>query len=82
MNKNGCFNRPELDCYVTVQTGWKENWDAFDFNFATRVPIIASIPNPNSKDCQYSMRAPGVNDPKCKGCIHKYKPTTQKEQNV
>jgi hypothetical protein len=48
MRLNGCHNRPALVDTVVVQVGWL--WPRSDF----RIAHLRTIPNPMSKDCQYS----------------------------
>lgn len=60
----GCFNRPPLKEWVTVQDGHY----ATD-NF-TRHDSMVTIPDPMTKECQYS-KFDQYKDPGCVGCKHK-----------
>jgi hypothetical protein len=60
---NGCFNRSPLKTSVVVQSG-------HFMDGITRTPRMVSIPDPMSKDCQYS-KDDKYNDQGCVGCAHK-----------
>ncbi len=62
-NFNGCYNRAPLKTTALVQSGWVND----DFYYKSRKPLMVEIPDPMTKDCQYSKTH---NDPKCKGCKH------------
>jgi hypothetical protein len=57
--RNGCYNREPLRDSVKVQAGWD---DCF---VKTRNPVMVHIPDPMSKDCQYSRTTA---DERCDGC--------------
>ena len=60
----GCFNRPSLKTQAIVQ-------DGFFMDGVTRTPRMVSIPDPMTKDCQFTHTELGKSDPKCTGCTHK-----------
>lgn len=61
----GCYNRAPLREHVVVQAGWGfTNNDPFCLE---RKSNMVWIPNPMTKDCQYSVNTV---DPLCAGCAH------------
>lgn len=64
----GCNNREPLNDLVTVQTGWRET---VSLGSPSRVPVLKSIPDPMTKDCQYTKTAIGQADAGCQGCRHR-----------
>jgi hypothetical protein len=65
--RNGCYNRAPLVETVIVQTGWSDLF-RHESGLDTRVAYMDEIPNPNSKDCQYSRT---TEDERCDGCVWK-----------
>jgi len=64
-NKYGCWNRAPLRTQVIVQSGW---W----MDGVSRTARMVSIPDPMTKDCQYSKDK--TDDAGCIGCKHKSQP--------
>ena len=60
----GCHNRAPLKTRVVVQDGWF-------MDGVSRTPHMVSLPNPMTKDCQFTHTALGKIDKKCTGCAHK-----------
>lgn len=60
----GCYNRKPLVDTVIVRFGYGELIDEGWGNFS-RVAVLAEIPNPMTKDCQYSKT---TLDQRCAGC--------------
>jgi hypothetical protein len=60
---NGCYNRKPLRRTVLAQDGWV--YLKTHPGFVTRMPKMVRLPDPMSKDCQYSIHTV---DPKCAGC--------------
>lgn len=58
----GCYNRPPLRDSVTVFDGYC-NQDRTE-------PFTRVIPDPMSRECQYTISTP---DPQCAGCKHEAK---------
>jgi hypothetical protein len=63
--KNGCFDHAPYKNRVMVQDGWTDEPLSPTTLTRTRMPVIKAIPNPNTKDCQYSLT---TLDEKCEGC--------------
>ena len=61
MRLNGCHNREPLSANVVVPDGWLQD------GRYTRKQKIKVIPDPMTKDCQYS-KFDKYNDPQCAGC--------------
>lgn len=60
MKRHSCYDRPPLKDTVTVQDGYISG----PF-FNTRIPVMVEMPDPMTKDCQYSRN---TTDPVCAGC--------------
>lgn len=58
--RNGCYNRAPLRDSVMAQDGYHNDPTA-----AFRNPRMVQIPDPMSKDCQYSRTTA---DERCDGC--------------
>ena len=63
----GCWNRAPLQPVVVVQTGWMMRSP----KDITRSPRMTQVPDPMTKDCQYTLSDLGRTDPGCVGCKHK-----------
>lgn len=63
-NMYGCYNRPPLKDAAQVQTGWQ--LDPYEHKYA--VAVIATIPVPTTKECQYTLSDYGAVDTRCVGC--------------
>lgn len=61
---NGCFNRAPLQTRVIVQSG-------HFMDGVTRYPRMVSIPDPMTKECQYTKNEIGRADKGCDGCVWK-----------
>lgn len=59
----GCHNRAPLSPTVVVQTGW--TYRRVNGRIS-REAVMREIPDPMTKDCQYTLSAPA--DPRCAGC--------------
>lgn len=57
----GCHNRKPLRDRRWVQDGW-------EVRGRSREPKVITIPDPMTKDCQYTHTELGQADPKCAGC--------------
>lgn len=68
-HRHGCHNRKPIRSDIVVQQGWEYEWKGF--NSLTRKPLLATMPDPMTKDCQYSKSSP--NDPSCADCKWKAK---------
>lgn len=64
MRKNGCFDRKPLSTRIVVADGWFQ--DGY-----TRTPRMVSIPDPMTKQCNYTTTELGRVDPFCTDCKHK-----------
>lgn len=64
---NGCHNRRQLQSKILVQDGWF-------IDGVSRLPKLTMIPDPMTKDCQYTHTALGQQDPGCQGCRHRAPP--------
>ena len=53
----GCHNRAPLITWRQVQDGWNDGRQ-----------VMRVIPDPMTKDCQYTYTELGQADPKCAGC--------------
>lgn len=65
MRPYGCRDRAPLEPHAVVQDGWLEQDGG---GYWTRMPVLVQIPDPMTKDCQYSKTH---QDPRCEGCKHK-----------
>lgn len=63
MKLNSCHNREPLQETVIVQEGW--NYCRDGFGNPVRSAVLREIPNPMTKDCQYSKTTA---DARCAGC--------------
>ena len=71
-NPNGCYNhKPYVDT-VIVPDGWDYFRDGK--NQPQRTPLLKDIPNPMTKDCQYTLHQNNHADPRCAGCIWQAQP--------
>lgn len=61
---HGCYDRAPLNETVVVQDGWTSSGQAA----TTRLPKLVTLPNPLTKECQYTKSNMGKTDPKCVGC--------------
>jgi hypothetical protein len=59
---NACYNRKPLRRTVVIQDGWVYQRQP---GLVTRTPRMVRVPDPMTKDCQYSVHTV---DPKCAGC--------------
>ena len=64
----GCHNRKPMRDTAVVQTGW-----SVFVRPDAEVRMVATIPDPMSKDCRYTHTALGQSDAKCHGCKHRAK---------
>lgn len=62
MKPHGCHNRPPLRTRAMVQDGWF-------LDGVTRMPRMIAIPDPMTKECQYTKLNP--KDERCKNCKNK-----------
>jgi hypothetical protein len=60
----GCHNREPLNDLVTVQAGWQSHQ-------GSRTPVLITITDPMTKDCQYTKTPQGQADPGCQRCRHR-----------
>lgn len=68
---HGCYNHFPLKDEAMVQDGWiYESRRSGGQMEIVRFPRMVRIPDPMSKDCQYSILTV---DPQCDGCIHQNK---------
>lgn len=59
VRRYGCFDRAPLADTVTVRAGWRY------FTDTIRIELLREIPNPMTRDCQYSKT---TDDARCVGC--------------
>lgn len=65
----GCHNRPSLAPTAWVQVGWAKAPNVVvKGNVRLQVVMRAPIPDPMTKDCQYTLSDLGRTDPGCTGC--------------
>jgi len=64
---HGCHNRPAPSKLIIVQDGWNE-WFNDDCYTPGRTAKYKYIPDPMTKECQYTRSAKTNNDPQCAGC--------------
>jgi len=62
----GCHNRAPLKDKAVVQAGWHRI-----IHPHTEARVITTIPDPMTKDCQYTHSDLGHADARCAGCRHK-----------
>lgn len=67
----GCHNREPLRDRATVQAGFTPVTCNPNYATDTRHQVLKVIPDPMSKDCQYTHSALGQADAKCQGCKHR-----------
>jgi hypothetical protein len=73
--RHGCHNRKPFVDAVTVQDGWARARDIVGLlPIVTRQPRMKVIPDPMTKDCQYTLHAENHADPSCAGCTWKAQP--------
>lgn len=64
--RNGCHNRAPLSERAEVQDGWIPAMDG-----ESRLPKMIEVPDPMTKDCQYTHTDLGQADAGCSGCTHR-----------
>ena len=64
----GCYDHEPYVTTCIVQTGWTP-WVHDIGRQHTREPIHTEIPNPLTKDCQFSLAPKTHNDRRCTQCI-------------
>lgn len=70
---HGCHNHKAFVEAVIVQHGWSEIFRD-GFNNPHRTPVLKEIPNPMTKDCQYTLHKDNHADPRCAGCFWQRQP--------
>lgn len=64
----GCHNHAARSDTLEVQDGWREDTT---HGHPSRRPKMTVIPDPMTKDCQYTHTDLGMTDAKCDGCRHR-----------
>jgi len=63
MSAYGCHNRAPFAGAVQMQDGYIDNGNG------TRTPRMVTVPNNNSRECNYTQAYLGAADKRCNGCV-------------